>query len=56
MKVQPRDLIPEWLRGYQRSWLTTDLIAGVTLAAVAIPETMGYTSIARPRSSPGCTR
>ena len=46
MKVQPRDLIPEWLRGYQRSWLTTDLIAGATLSAVAIPETMGYTSIA----------
>ena len=38
---------PESLRGYQRSWLSGDLIAGVTLAAVAIPETMGYTSIAQ---------
>ncbi len=37
---------PESLRGYKRAWLTGDLIAGVTLAAVAIPETMGYTSIA----------
>ncbi len=40
------NLRPVAFRGYQRSWLTTDLIAGVTLAAVAIPETMGYTSIA----------
>lgn len=40
-------LVPTSLRGYQNSWLRTDLIAGVTLAAVAIPETMGYTSIAQ---------
>ena len=40
-------LVPKSLRGYQKSWLRTDLIAGVTLAAVAIPETMGYTSIAQ---------
>ena len=32
--------------GYQRSWLGPDLIAGITLAAVAIPECMGYTKIA----------
>jgi high affinity sulfate transporter 1 len=38
---------PELLNGYQRSWLSTDIIAGLTLAAVAIPETMGYTSIAQ---------
>lgn len=41
------ELMPQGLRGYQRSWLTTDVVAGVTLAAVAIPETMGYTSIAQ---------
>src|SRR5262245_21863514 len=34
------------MRGYQRSWLNIDVVAGVTLAAVAIPECMGYTSIA----------
>jgi len=39
-------LTPESLRGYRRAWLTGDVVAGVTLAAVAIPETMGYTSIA----------
>ena len=40
-------LTPDSLRGYQRTWLRTDIVAGVTLAAVAIPETMGYTSIAQ---------
>src|SRR4051794_12628861 len=38
---------PESVQGYQRTWLSRDVIAGVTLAAVAIPETMGYTSIAQ---------
>ena len=40
-------LAPPSLQGYERSWLPRDVVAGVTLAAVAIPETMGYTSIAR---------
>ena len=40
-------IVPESMRGYQRSWLARDVIAGVTLAAVAIPEVMGYTSIAQ---------
>ncbi len=31
---------------YDRSWLTRDVVAGVTLAALAIPEVMGYTKIA----------
>ena len=39
--------MPLSLRGYQRSWLVTDIVAGVTLSAVAIPEVMGYTSIAQ---------
>src|SRR4051812_50184317 len=39
-------LVPAALRGYQRAWLTRDIIAGLTLAALAIPEVMGYTSIA----------
>ena len=40
-------LTPESMRGYKPAWLSRDVIAGVTLAAVAIPETMGYTSIAQ---------
>ena len=34
------------LSGYQRAWLGPDILAGITLAAVAIPECMGYTKIA----------
>ena len=34
------------IRPYQRSWLSQDVLAGVTLAALAIPEVMGYTRIA----------
>jgi len=40
-------LVPEWMRHYKPRWLSGDIIAGITLAAVAIPETMGYTSIAQ---------
>ena len=40
------DVMPAPLRGYQRSWLARDVVAGLTLSAVAIPEVMGYTSIA----------
>jgi high affinity sulfate transporter 1 len=40
------NLVPMPLRGYQRAWLARDVIAGLTLSAVAIPEVMGYTSIA----------
>lgn len=33
------------MSGYRPAWLGPDIIAGVTLAAVAIPECMGYTKI-----------
>ena len=33
------------IRPYDRSWLSQDVVAGVTLAALAIPEVMGYTKI-----------
>ena len=38
---------PVSLQGYKRSWLSRDVVAGVTLAAIAIPECMGYTSISQ---------
>ncbi|GAA1994573.1 SulP family inorganic anion transporter [Microbacterium pumilum] len=41
------NVVPAWMREYKPSWLSADLIAGVTLAAIAIPEVMGYTSIAQ---------
>jgi Sulfate permease family len=31
-------LIPPTLRGYRRSWLGPDVLAGLTLAAIAVPE------------------
>jgi high affinity sulfate transporter 1 len=34
------------IRPYQRAWLSRDVLAGVTLAALAIPEVLGYTKIA----------
>lgn len=40
-------IVPAWMRQYKPSWLGVDVLAGVTLAAVAIPEVMGYTSIAQ---------
>lgn len=36
----------ELLRGYHLAWLRTDLVAGVTVAAIAIPESLGYANIA----------
>src|SRR5947199_1080959 len=36
----------ESIRPYRREWLSRDVVAGVTLAALAIPEVMGYTRIA----------
>ena len=43
----PKWIVPVSLRGYQRGWLGPDILAGVILAAVAIPEVMGYTSISQ---------
>jgi high affinity sulfate transporter 1 len=34
------------IRPYDRAWLSRDMLAGITLAALAIPEVMGYTKIA----------
>jgi len=34
------------IRPYDKKWLSRDVVAGITLAALAIPEVMGYTTIA----------
>jgi high affinity sulfate transporter 1 len=41
------NLIPVALRGYDRTWLAKDVLAGLTLSAIAIPEVLGYTSISQ---------
>lgn len=35
-----------WMRSYQREWLRFDLVAGLTTAAVVIPQAMAYAAIA----------
>lgn len=35
-----------WLRDYRKEWLRLDLVAGVTAAAVIIPQAMAYATIA----------
>src|SRR6185312_10531439 len=38
-------LMPPSFRHSRRTWLMADIVAGLTLSAVAIPEVMGYTTI-----------
>jgi MFS superfamily sulfate permease-like transporter len=45
MHAQATGMMP--LRGYQRAGLCSDIVAGITSTAVAVPEAMGYTSIAQ---------
>jgi sulfate permease, SulP family len=35
-----------WLPGYQRSWLRPDVIAGLTVCAILVPEGMAYAELA----------
>jgi SulP family sulfate permease len=43
------------LRGYQRSWLRGDLVAGVTVAAYLIAQVMAYAAVAGlPPAAPAC--
>jgi sulfate permease, SulP family len=35
-----------WVPGYQRSWLPVDVIAGLTVCAILVPEGMAYAGIA----------
>src|SRR4029453_7135296 len=35
-----------WLAAYRRHWLSADLIAGITLAAYAIPVSLAYAGLA----------
>jgi sulfate permease, SulP family len=36
----------DWLAGYRASWLSSDVIGGVTLAAYAIPVSLAYAALA----------
>ena len=43
-----QSLLPplEWLANYQPSWMRADLVAGITLAAYAIPVALAYATLA----------
>ena len=45
---QPREWLPvrRWLPRYERRWLRGDLTAGAVVAALAIPQSLGYATIA----------
>lgn len=47
-RFQVASLVPslKWLRSYDRKNLRPDLIAGVTVAAIAVPEDMAYATMA----------
>ncbi len=38
--------ILDWVPGYQRSWLRLDIIAGLTVCAILVPEGMAYAGLA----------
>ncbi len=38
--------ILSWLRGYDRSWISTDAIAGLTVWGLVVPESMAYAGVA----------
>jgi sulfate permease, SulP family len=44
--VQRPALMLGWLRGYDRSALTPDILAGLTAAAVVLPKAMAYATVA----------
>ncbi|HEY6760701.1 MAG TPA: sulfate permease [Baekduia sp.] len=39
-------LIPPWLRGYERAWLPVDVLAGLTVWALMVPQALAYAGIA----------
>src|SRR5215470_2502793 len=48
LRSEPRTVWPPiaWLKGYNPSLLTHDVVAGITLAAYAIPVSLAYASLA----------
>jgi SulP family sulfate permease len=38
--------LPGWVRGYDRSWLRGDVLAGVTVTAYLVPQVMAYAELA----------
>jgi hypothetical protein len=47
--------VAQELPGYRGGTLRRDLLAGVTVAALALPSAMAYAELARLSRCPGCT-
>jgi high affinity sulfate transporter 1 len=43
---RPGRLVPRWLRAYRREWLRPDVIAGVVVWSVVVPQAVAYAQIA----------
>jgi high affinity sulfate transporter 1 len=39
-------IVPAWLRGYRRAWLGRDLVAGLIVWSVVVPQAVAYAQIA----------
>lgn len=39
-------IVPPWISGYKSKWLTKDVIAGLTIAGILVPEGMAYAQVA----------
>jgi sulfate permease, SulP family len=39
-------LLPAWLKGYERAWLVPDVLAGVLVWSVVVPQAVAYAQIA----------
>jgi SulP family sulfate permease len=45
--ILPRGFeVAPWLRGYNRSWLSRDIVGGLAAGAVVIPQAMAYATVA----------
>jgi high affinity sulfate transporter 1 len=42
----PRSLVPVWLHGYRRAWIARDVVAGLVVAGVVVPQAIAYAQIA----------
>ncbi len=39
-------IVPDWLRHYRHSWLRADLVAGLIVGSVVVPQCVAYAEIA----------
>jgi len=48
--VQPEGghsrVVPGWIRGYRRAWLSRDVVAGIVVWSVVVPQAIAYGQIA----------